>query len=55
MKNLELNPIIIHNWSRTHCGGTNYCLIQEHITYKFNHKYAVKLSPDNISQELKYV
>ena len=52
MFNLEVNPVVTHSWSRTHSGQTNYCLVEQHITYKFNNKYAVRLSPDNIRKEL---
>lgn len=53
MKNLEFNPIIIHQWSRSHCGLNNFLTIEEHIIYKFNSKTAIRLSPDNKKTDLQ--
>ncbi len=53
MKNLEFNPIVIHTWSRMHSGNNNFLTIEEHIIYKFDHKTAIKLSPNNKKVDLQ--
>lgn len=53
MKNIETNPIIIHSWSRTHCGNNNFLIVEESIIYKFNHKTAIRLRPNSIKEDLK--